>query len=227
MGSYKDVEDILPFLTSQDREKEVEMARKIFDEMRKIQDAEHGLKGIPFYIAFIHSKSGPKILEINSRPGDPEIQNILPLLKDDFAEICLKIIDGNLNKVTVEKKASVVVYKVPPSYGSFAETYPNLVNKEELNKPIKLEEAEELAKTYGGQLKIYPASVEQREDGIYPLKSRAVCTVGIADNIEEAREVAYRGINAIKGGALWFRKDIASKDHIEKSIQHMRELRGY
>ncbi|RLE49354.1 MAG: hypothetical protein DRJ31_05210 [Candidatus Methanomethylicota archaeon] len=227
MGSYKDVEDNLPFLTPKDREKEVEMAERIFNELRKSQDAEHGLKGMPFYIAFIHTKYGPKILEINSRPGDPEIQNILPILKDDFAEICLKIIDGSLNKIDVEKKASVVVYKVPPSYGNFAETYPNLVNKEELGKPIDLKEAEELAKVYDGQLKIYPASVEQREDGIYPLKSRAICTVGIADNIEEAREIAYKGINAIKGGSLWFRKDIASKDHIERSIQHMKKLRGY
>ncbi|RLE49548.1 MAG: phosphoribosylamine--glycine ligase, partial [Candidatus Methanomethylicota archaeon] len=48
-----------------------------------------------------------------------------------------------------------------------------------------------------------------------------------ADNIEEAREIAYKGINAIKGGSLWFRKDIASKDHIERSIQHMKKLRGY
>jgi len=32
-------------------------------------------------------------------------------------------------------------------------------------------------------------------------------------------------LRAIEGGALWFRTDIASKQHIENSIRHMKELR--
>lgn len=226
MGSYKGVGDDLPFLSPQDREREVEVAREIFDKLRRRQNAEQGLKGLPFYIAFLHSRHGPKVLEINSRPGDPEIQNILPLLKDDFVEVCLRIIDGSLNKVEVENKASVVVYKAPPSYGSFMEFYPHLVNREELHKPVELQEAEKLAESYGGQLKIYPASLELREDGVYALRSRAVCAVGVAEEIESARRIAYEGIEAVKGGALWCRRDIASREHIGRSIQHMRRLRG-
>jgi phosphoribosylamine-glycine ligase len=49
--------------------------------------------------------------------------------------------------------------------------------------------------------------------------------VGIGENIEEARKISIEGINAISGGALWCRRDIASKQHIEKSVRHMDELR--
>jgi phosphoribosylamine-glycine ligase len=49
--------------------------------------------------------------------------------------------------------------------------------------------------------------------------------VGIGENIRAARQISLEGINAIKGGALWHRTDIASEQHIEKSIKHMEELR--
>ncbi|MDI6847824.1 MAG: hypothetical protein QMD23_06845, partial [Candidatus Bathyarchaeia archaeon] len=78
MGSYKDIGDVLPFMTNVDRAKEIEIVNKIFEKW-KASDNE-GLRGIPFYVAFIHTGKGPKILENNSRPGDPEIQNILPIL---------------------------------------------------------------------------------------------------------------------------------------------------
>jgi phosphoribosylamine-glycine ligase len=52
-----------------------------------------------------------------------------------------------------------------------------------------------------------------------------VSAVGIGDDIETARKISLDGIKAIKGGALWHRKDIASKRHIEKSIRHMERLR--
>ena len=59
----------------------------------------------------------------------------------------------------------------------------------------------------------------------YALKSRAVGVVGTGENIESARQISLEGIRAITGGALWHRKDIASKQHIEKSVGRMEELR--
>jgi len=67
--------------------------------------------------------------------------------------------------------------------------------------------------------------MELCDNETYALKSRAVCVVGIDENIKVARKISLEGINAIKGGALWHRTDIASKQHIEKSIKHMEELR--
>lgn len=103
--------------------------------------------------------------------------------------------------------------------------FPKLVNKNEIGKPVNLTKAYELVEKYGDRMRVYPASMELRNGEIYTLKSRAVAVVGVGETIEVAREMSLEGIKAIKGGALWHRTDIASKQYIEKSIRHMEELR--
>jgi len=223
MGSYKDVGDVLPFMTDADRAKEIEIVNRIFEKWRA-EDGT-GFRGIPFYVAFIHTGKEPKILENNSRPGDPEIQNILPILKEDFVDVCFKILEGSLTRIELEKAATVVTYKAPPDYGGRIHAFPQLVNKDEIGKPVDLTEAHELTKKHGDKIRVYPAAMELRNGEAYALKSRAVCVVGIGENIEAARQTSLEGVRAIKGGALWHRTDIASKQHIEKSVRHMEELR--
>jgi phosphoribosylamine--glycine ligase len=223
MGSYKNVNDILPFITNEERTKEIEITDRIFERL-KTKDRS-GLRGVPFYIAFMHTETGPKILENNSRPGDPEMINILPILKDDFVDVCYRILEGNLLHLELEKTASVVVYKTPPNYGGYADAFPQFVDEEEIDKPVDLTEAYKLKEKYGDRIRVYPAAMEIRNGETYALKSRAVGVVGIGEDIEVARQISIEGINAIKGGALWHRKDIASEQHIEKSIRHMEELK--
>ncbi len=220
MGSYKGPGNLLPFMTPEDREKEIEIVNRIFVHMKR-RDCGDEMRGVPFYVAFIHTAKGPKILENNSRPGDPEIINVLPILKDDFVDVCYKIVEGNLTKVQFERKATVVTYKVPPSYGGYADAFPDRVNREEVGKAVVLETAYEL----GDTVRVYPASMELKNSETYALASRAVAIVGIGSTIKDAREVSLKGINAIEGGALWNRNDIASKMHIRKSIEHMDRLR--
>jgi len=107
----------------------------------------------------------------------------------------------------------------------FMETYPQLVKKEEIGTPVDLSQAYRLNEKYGDNIRVYPASMEIKNGETYALRSRAVCVVGISESIEEARKISLEGIKAIKGGALWHRTDIASKEHIERSIRHMEALR--
>ena len=223
MGSYKNVGDVLSFMTNADRAKEMEIVNRIFEKWKGRGNV--GLRGMPFYVAFMHTGKETKILENNSRPGDPEIINILPILKDDFVDICFKILEGNLARIELEKAATVVTYKVPPNYGGYMDTFPQRVDKGEIGKPVDLTKAYELTEKYGDKIRVYPAAVELRNGETYALKSRAVGVVGVGENIETARQISLEGIKAIKGGALWHRTDIASKQHIEKSIRHMEELR--
>ena len=225
MGSYKDTGDVLPFMTKTDREKEVEIAQKIFRHwVAKTKDPT-ALRGVPLYLAFMHTSGGPKILEDNSRPGDPEIINILPVLKDDFVDLCFRMVEGALKRVDVENVATVLTYKVPPSYGGFAEAFPDKVNRAELDKPTDLAKAYALKSKYGDRLQIYPASMELRNGKTYALKSRAVGVLGVGESVETARKVSLDGIKSISGGGLWNRTDIASKLHIAKCVHHMENLR--
>jgi phosphoribosylamine--glycine ligase len=226
MGSYKDTEDTLPFMTARDREKEIELVNRVFMELRG-KGSNPELRGIPFYTAFIHTDKGPKILEVNSRPGDPEIMNLLPILKDDFVEVCYNMRDGNLRKVNFKNQATVVTYKVPPNYGGYATVFPDRVDKTKVNTAVDLTEAQKLAEKHGDSMRVYPGSMELRDGENFALGSRTVCVVGVADDILEAREASLEGLGAIEGGALWNRNDIAAKEHIKQSIKHMEELRRH
>jgi len=223
MGSYKGVGDVLPFLTESDRAKEIRVIERIFRKWKGEDDK--ALRGIPLYVAFMHTGAGLKILENNSRPGDPEIMNILPILKDDFVDVCFKMIEGNLDKIELTKAATVVTYKVPPSYGGHDETFPASVDKNEIGRPVDLSRAYELRERFGNDIRIYPGAMEKRNNEVYALKSRAVCAIGIGDTIEVARQISLDGLEAIKGGALWNRTDVASETNIRKSRVHVRKLR--
>jgi phosphoribosylamine--glycine ligase len=225
MGSYKDVVDWLPFLTEAEREQELTLANKVFKGWKaKITD-DSALRGVPLYLAFMHTGKGIKILEINSRPGDPEIINLLPIIKDDFVDVCLKMAQGNLTSVELEKVATVLTYKVPSDYGGYADVFPNQVDKVAVNMPVDLTQAQLLSKKYGGNIRIYPGSMETRGGKNYALKSRAIGILGIGGSIEEARQISQEGAKAITGGALWNRTDVAAKQHIQKSVNHMETLR--
>jgi phosphoribosylamine--glycine ligase len=225
MGSYKDSGATLPFLTVAEREKEVTLAARIFEKWTaKIGDTT-ALRGVPLYLAFMHSGTGIKILENNSRPGDPEIINILPVLKADFVDVCFKILEGNLTRIELKNMATVLTYKVPPSYGGYADVFSTLVDKAAVDTPVNLSTAYMLTGKYGDNIRIYPGAMEVRDGQIYALKSRAVGILGVGENIEEARQISLEGARVIDGGALWNRTDIASKKHIAQSVSHMESLR--
>ncbi len=61
-------------------------------------------EGAPYrgvlYGGFILTAEGPKVLEFNARFGDPEAMNVLPILDEDFVEICGDIVDGKLKERT-------------------------------------------------------------------------------------------------------------------------------
>jgi phosphoribosylamine--glycine ligase len=227
MGSYKDASDHLPFMSAQDREKEGDIANRLFKYLKSGKKEVDGLRGPALYLAYMHTKDGPKILEINSRGGDPEFINIMTTLKDDYVDVCFDMIDGSLKRVRIDKKASVLTYKVPASYGGFSTQFPGRVNQGAVGGPIDLSKAYKLSREYSGNLRIYPGSMSVGDDGRnYALGSRTVACVGIAGSLEEAREISLKGVNAVTGGGLWHRTDVASAAHIGKAIEHMKRIRS-
>jgi phosphoribosylamine-glycine ligase len=119
----------------------------------------------------------------------------------------------------------VLTYKVPPDYGGFMSVYPDKVAASEVCSPVDLSRAYELSRKTGGKIRVYPGSMELREGRTYALKSRAVGVLAVGGSIEEARQLSLEGARAISGGALWSRTDIASAEHIAKSVSHMEQLR--
>ena len=104
--------------------------------------------------------------------------------------------------------ATVCKYAVPQGYPA------NPVK----NKKIDLTDIPEEAR-------IYYASVDEKEDGIYMGASRAVAFVGIADDIEEAEVIAENAVCSVKG-PVFHREDIGTKELIDKRIKHMQKIKG-
>lgn len=206
MGSYSCADHSLPFLTPSD----LEEARDITKKVAKALFDETGVyfKGI-MYGGFIVTKNGVRLIEYNARFGDPEVMDVLPLMKTDFVEVCEAILNGTLDQITVEfeKKATVCKYLVPNGYP---------------NKPVAGEKIE-VGEIPAG-VKYYYASVDQKDDGLYLSGSRAVAFVGIADTLEEAERLAESAVGSVEG-PVFYRKDIGTKELIQKRVDMMKELR--
>lgn len=206
MGSYSDANHLLPFLPKVD----IDNGLKITIMVAKALFAETGkkFKGV-MYGGFIATDEGIKLIEYNARFGDPEVMNVLPILKTDFTKVCKAIIDEKLKEIKLEfeNKATVCKYVVPEGYP----TQPCAGEKITVGK-------------IDTNVKTYYASVEKKEDGLYLSGSRAIAFVGIADTINEAEKLAESVIDTVKG-KVFHRPDIGTDKLIQKRIDHMKSLR--
>ena len=77
-------------------------------------------EGRPFtgilYAGLIMTKEGPKVIEFNTRFGDPETQVVLPLLKNDLYQVFIDVIDGADPKLVWEDKACLGVVVASVGY---------------------------------------------------------------------------------------------------------------
>ncbi len=203
MGSYSLADHSLPFLGKDD----IEAAHEINVRVARALRQDYGnYKGV-LYGGFMATKHGVKLLEYNARFGDPEAMNVLPLLEGNFAELCMAVSHGDLamQRPEFKAKATVCKYVVPKGYP---------------DNPVsgKIEVPE------GLNALRYFASVDEKEDGIYTTKSRAVAFVGIDDSIESAERIAEEAASSVQG-EVYHRKDIGTNELIQKRIDNMRRIR--
>ncbi len=217
MGTYSYNKTKLPFMEKKDWEEAIKIAKKVFKELT-YEGAREELRGVPLYMGYTATKNGIKLFEINSRFGDPECQNIMALIKNDLVEVFQKIINQNLKSLEFENKKTALTYAVPPTYGNAREKYTG-------DKEVKLKELYKLKnKKHRRNLKIHEGNLIKEGNNVFAGTSRSICTLGKSSELEKAREIAYEGIRKIDG-PLWNRWDIASNEHINESIQNMKELR--
>jgi phosphoribosylamine--glycine ligase len=90
--------------------------------MQAMKDLGCPFKGILF-AGLVLTKDGPKLLEFNTRFGDPETQCLLPRLKSDLLEMILASQQGGLDNYNVEftNKSAICVVMAAKGY---PESYP-------------------------------------------------------------------------------------------------------
>jgi phosphoribosylamine--glycine ligase len=204
MGSYSMMDHRLPFV----QENEYESALQIMkDAINTLSREGYPFRGI-LYGQFMNTRDGPKVVEFNARFGDPEAMNVLSILTSDFAEILCHITEGtlSLSHVQFDEKATVCKYVVPSGYPETPVT----------NAPLTIGD-------YGEAL-LYYANVEEKDGTLSTQASRTLAFVGVGETLEEAEEIAEKGASSVMGHVR-HRKDIGSRNLLEKRMQHMQEIR--
>ena len=181
-----------------------EIYRKL-DE-RVIVPTLEGMKseGMPFkgvlFIGVMVVKGEPIILEYNVRFGDPECEELMPLLKSPASELFYKAATGDLKNATIkfhDKYAVGVVmaskdypYKSTP----MAEIIVDDIYHEELNENAHI--------SYAG--------VTRGDDGkLYASGGRVLVCIGVGESIAEAQKRAYMLVGQVHFAGKQCRTDIA------------------
>ncbi|MFX1503112.1 MAG: phosphoribosylamine--glycine ligase [Promethearchaeota archaeon] len=208
MGSYSIENHLMPFITQEDVDEALEDMKNIVAAVKTETGVEY--KGF-LYGQFMKTAKGNKLIEFNARMGDPEAMNVLPLLKTNFIDVCQAIINCTLDKLTIEfeKKATVCKYLAP-------EGYPVSPKRDELVK-INMDKINEIGAS------LYYASIYRENGNIYTTTSRAIGVLGIADNLDVAEKIAEKGVGCVEG-KLFHRKDVGSRELLQKRIDHMDSL---
>jgi len=152
------------------------------------------------YIGFILTEDGPKVLEMNCRGGDPEMQVILESTDIDFAAYCYAMAKGDFGDLPEPTKLYevVCVNLVDPRY-------PEGISLPK-DTPIRgIKDAENL-----GAVVLHGATGRGAEDPVTNGATRIVSVLGRAKTREEALHIAYAGANQIWFGnePAAYRKDI-------------------
>lgn len=161
-------------------------------------------EGMPFtgvlFMGVMVVKGDPVILEYNVRFGDPECEELMPLLKSPASELFYKAAIGDLKSANIEfhNKYAVGVVMASKDY-----PYKNSEPAEIIIDEIHHEELKENAH-------ISFAGVVRGEDGkLYAAGGRVLVCIGIGDTIKEAQRRAYMLVGQVHFAGKQCRSDIA------------------
>ncbi|MGV9198129.1 MAG: phosphoribosylamine--glycine ligase [Promethearchaeia archaeon] len=207
MGSYSMANHLMPFISKED-------VQTALNDMKNVVTAVKAETGIEYkgflYGQFMKTAKGIKLVEFNVRLGDPEAMNVLPLLQYNFVDLCWDIINGELpDKINFEHKATVCKYLAP-------EGYPVSPKNDQL-VTIDYDKIKEIGAKY------YYASVYREKGKIFTTTSRAMGILGVADDLEEAEQIAENGVKCVEGN-LFHRSDVGTQNLLQKRIDHMNSL---
>jgi phosphoribosylamine--glycine ligase len=154
-------------------------------------------KGI-LYAGLMVNDKGPKVIEFNCRFGDPETQVVLPLLKNDLAEIFISIVDGNIELEDLTWRDASAVCVIMASQG-----YPGSYEK---GKPIS-----GLPDKHSDRRFVFHAGTKGDGDQVLTNGGRVLGVTSLDVNLHDAIAGAYELVEKIGFEGAFFRSDIAQK----------------
>jgi phosphoribosylamine--glycine ligase len=179
------------------RKQTEEIFSKTFEGMKKERRPYTGI----LYLGGILIDKKVYVIEYNARWGDPEVEVILPGIKNDLYAIAKAVIKESLQEITLQTdgKARVVVAGTAKGY---PEDYAAVKGK----KILGLENIENVL--------IYGAGIKKQGENFVVNGGRVFYVIGEGENVLEARKAAYDAMEkiSIEGNNLHYRTDIGWRD---------------
>ncbi|MBI3591736.1 MAG: phosphoribosylamine--glycine ligase [Candidatus Melainabacteria bacterium] len=212
MGAYAPV----PFVTP-------EMLGKIKEEI--IMPTLNGMikegypyQGILYCGLMLTEKGEPKVIEFNSRLGDPEAQVALPLLDEDLFEICWAVTEGDLGKYKegLHRLGGAALCVVIAS-GGYPQKYQKGIPIEfsRLNEPVEVvsgknpQTLEAILRAKG--IIFHAGTARDTDDKLVSNGGRVLGVTALADSLLDAQVLAYKLCERIDFEGKYYRKDIGDK----------------
>ena len=167
-----------------------EVAQRVVDGMRA--------EGTPFrgvlFTGFMLTPDGPKVLEFNTRFGDPETEAIVLRLETDLLDLLEAVVDGNSHAVPVRLRPGAGVCVVAASGG-----YPGAYAT---GKPIL-----GLERVPAG-VEVFHAGTSQRGPEVVTASGRVLAVSAAGNDLEDALARAYAALAGIGFEGMHYRRDI-------------------
>jgi phosphoribosylamine--glycine ligase len=178
----------------------LEVHRRIMDEVILPTVAGMAAEGMP-YTGFLYAglmiaaDGSPGVIEYNCRFGDPETQPIMMRLQSDLCALCDAALDGQLDSASAEWDPRPAMAVVVAAGG-----YPGAYEK-----GLKITGIEAVDNTL---TKVFHAGTTERDGDIVTSGGRVLCVTALGDDIAQAQQKAYRGVDQIHWQGAFSRRDI-------------------
>lgn len=163
--------------------------------------AELSRRGAPFvgllYAGLMLTPDGPRVLEFNCRFGDPETQALLPLVESDLLELLAAAARGDLADATAALSGASAATVVVAAGG-----YPAEGDRGSEIRGVDAAEA-------SGAL-VFHAGTALHGERLVTNGGRIFAVSGVGPTVDDARELAYRGVDSIVFDGMRYRSDIAA-----------------
>jgi phosphoribosylamine--glycine ligase len=164
--------------------------------VRELARRGHHYRGV-LYAGLMLTPDGPRVLEYNARFGDPETQVVLPRLTSDLVPLLLAAALGDLpDRPRMEWTARPAVGMVVAS-GGYPESYGTGF------------EIQGLGSVPDSVLVFHAGTRMVPGKGLVTSGGRVLTTVGMGEDVEQARLAALSGAVRVRFPGAFFRKDIA------------------
>ncbi|WP_142847883.1 phosphoribosylamine--glycine ligase [Telmatospirillum sp. J64-1] len=178
------------------------MQARIMDEIilptvRGMAAEGRPFKGVLFAGLMINDQ-GPKLIEFNTRFGDPECQVLMARLNSDLLPVLIAAAEGRLGEVELSWSEHVALVVVMAAKG-----YPGSYEKNTVIGGLDAAGAVE-------GVTVFHAGTVRGEDGsIRAVGGRVLGVTAIASTVAEAREQAYKAVDLLDWPQGFCRRDIA------------------